>query len=205
MRCATCHGDLPKTIKPGPSRTYCSSACRQKAYYQRKKARRAAAPSIPDRLTALPQWVRADGKRPITTEGRSASSTNPRTWTTHAAVTAPGAAGDGFGVMCGRGVACIDIDGGLTDSGDLTTTARLILDACPGAWVERSVSGRGLHIFGSALERPGRAMTAPDGVGVEIYTRARFIRVTADTYRPGDLVPLDLDRVVAIARGAHVT
>lgn len=170
------------------------------------KTRRAAArPSVPDRLTALPQWTRAAGKRPITVNGKSASSTDPRTWSSYAAVTAPGAAGDGFGVMCGRGVACIDIDRGLRADGSLTNTARRILDACPGAWVERSVSGRGLHVFGAALERAGRKLTAPDGVGVEIYTRSRFIRVTADTYRPGDLVPLDLDAVASIARGAHAT
>lgn len=135
-------------------------------------------------LRALDRWTRADGKRPITLMGRAASSTRPGTWSTYQDVKAS-TAGDGIGVMLGDGLACIDLDHAIGDDGALSPLAVEVLALNPGAWVERSRSSRGLHVFGLLPEGPG--VKRP---GIEVYSRARFIRVTGDEYRAGRLVPL---------------
>lgn len=101
--------------------------------------------------------------------------------------------------MLGDGVVCIDLDNALVD-GKPSQAAQAVLAATTGAWAERSMSGTGLHIFGAGFERAGTKFTATDGTGIEVYTRARFIRMTGDTYRPGGLVVLDLDAAVSAAR-----
>lgn len=172
---------------------YCSNACRQRAYRRRKRESR-----IPERLTQLDRWTRADGKRPIQADGRPASTTRPETWASYKSIKAS-TAGTGLGIMLGEGVVCIDLDHALHD-GALTPTAQAILNACPRAWVEVSASGQGLHIFGAGFERAGLRRRTSDGTGVEIYTRERFILVTGQTFRPGGLPVIDLDAIAVIAR-----
>ncbi len=118
------------------------------------------------------RWVRAAGKRPITLGGRPASSTDPLTWSTFAAVRAS-QAGDGFGVMLGGGLGCYDLDH-VTDR-----EARAFLASVPEpiVYVERSTSGTGVHVFVAAEEGPGWRRG-----NVERYTRGRFIRVTLDAF-----------------------
>lgn len=47
------------------------------------------------------------------------------------------------------------------------------------------MSRRGLRVFGLLEEAPGRRLD-----GIEIYSRARFIALTGNVFRAGDLVPL---------------
>lgn len=101
--------------------------------------------------------------------------------------------------MLGDGVVCIDLDNALQD-GELTPTARAVLAATEGAWAEVSTSGTGIHIFGAGFERAGRRFVTADGTGVEIYSRSRFIRMTGKTYRPGELIVLDLDAAMTAAQ-----
>lgn len=126
-------------------------------------------------MTREARWVRADGKRPVRVDGRPASSTDACTWSSFRDVRT--GAGDGFGVMLGGGLACWDLDGCLVD-GVLSERARGVLAGVEPIWVERSVSGTGLHVFVEAPEGPGRR----DGGGVEFYSRARFILVTGDRF-----------------------
>lgn len=118
------------------------------------------------------RWVRADRKRPIRPDGRYASSTDPDTWSTFDDVQS--GAGDGFGVMLGGGLGCYDLDH-ITDA-----DARSFIASIPEhvLWIERSMSGSGVHVFVEASEGPGRRRG-----GVERYTRARFIRVTGVLFR----------------------
>jgi primase-polymerase (primpol)-like protein len=85
--------------------------------------------------------------------------------------------GDGFGVMLGDGLGCWDLDHCI--EGDVVNDAALAVlgSVETPLWVERSVSGTGLHVFVKADEAPGRKMP-----GVEFYSRARFIRVTGDGF-----------------------
>ncbi len=130
---------------------------------------------MPARLTAGRRWTRRSGKRPIRVDGRPASSTDPSTWATFAEVSE---SPTGFGVMLGGGLACWDLDHCL-DGDTLTPWASAVLGSIESPlWVERSMSGDGLHVFVEAPEGPGHR-----GGGVEFYSRARFIAVTGDAFR----------------------
>lgn len=121
--------------------------------------------------------MRARGKRPVTTAGRAASSTDPATWGSYDDVAAS-SAGDGLGVMLGGGLACWDLDHCLAD-GELTAEARAIVDAigAPILFVEVSVSGEGLHIFTAETES-----RSSQGAWGGHYTHSRFIRTTGERF-----------------------
>lgn len=130
-------------------------------------------------------------KVPLTVEGRAASSTDPATWSTYReAVRSSAGAGVGF-VLDGDGVVCVDLDHALDEEGQPLPWAQRILDLAPGCWVEVSVSGRGLHVWGRGQLRAGRRLVV-DGGSVEVYPDGRFIAVTGQTLgsspkRLGDL------------------
>ena len=105
-------------------------------------------------------------------DGRAASSTDSATWADYAAVK-----GEPNGIMLGDGLACWDLDHCL-DGDQLAPWAATILAGCEPIWVERSMSGDGLHIFVRAPEGPGTKRG-----GVEFYSRARFIAVTGNRFR----------------------
>ncbi|MEU3528834.1 hypothetical protein AB0E62_34135 [Streptomyces sp. NPDC038707] len=123
-------------------------------------------------------------------DGQPASSTAPRTWSSHrAAASSSAGAGLGF-VLNGDGIACVDLDHCLV-GGKLADWARRLVDMAPGCWVERSVSGDGLHIWGFGRLERGRRLSM-DGGSVELYADGRYIAVTGDTWgdtprRLGDL------------------
>ena len=171
MDCVEC-GERVELPARGRTGKYCSGACRQAAYRRR---RRDKARGVPSWLRAGVQWTRADGKRPVMPNGRAASSTDPATWGSYADV--QDGAGDGYGVMLGGGLACIDLDNCFVD-GELSPFAEGIIEMNAGAYVEVSLSGNGLHIFGEFPEVSG--VRRP---GFEFYSRARFIRVTGDVFR----------------------
>lgn len=114
-------------------------------------------------------WCCADGKRPVTPLGAPASSTDPGTWCSFAEVRVSGA----YGVMLGDGLGCYDLDH-VTDA-----EARRFMATIPEPilYCERSVSGEGVHVFVEAPEGPGWRRIV-DGVSVERYSLARFIRTT---------------------------
>lgn len=139
-------------------------------------------------MSSRPRWTRRDGKRPITTMGRSASSTNTSTWATLREVL-DSRAGDGIGFMLGGGIGCIDLDHCL-GGGRLSPLARSVLDALPATYVEVSPSGTGLHVFGLLPERAGRKVP-----GAEVYARARFMTVTGVPFEGSRPVLGDLSTV----------
>ena len=71
----------------------------------------------------------------------------------------------------GDGNWCIDLDQCFDQQGKLTPGAAAIVAMFPGAYVETSISGKGLHIFGRGTPPPHRTRAA----GLELYSRARFI------------------------------
>lgn len=86
-------------------------------------------------------------------------------------------AGDGFGIMLGDGLGCYDLDA-VTDRQAREFVATI---PEPVVYVERSSSGRGVHVFVEALEGSGwRRMI--DGVSVERYARSRFILMTGQGF-----------------------
>lgn len=142
---------------------------------QRCRQRRHRARALPAALTSRARWCARDGKRPVTVSGRAASSTDPSTWTGYEAV-----AGQPNGIMLGGGLACWDLDQVIDADGRLSLDAREVLDRVGSSaiWVERSMSGRGLHVFVR-----GEEGTALVGAHVSYYSRARFIAVSGDRWR----------------------
>lgn len=182
--CAWCDGDLPERRTGRPGR-FCSGKCRVAAHRASKLL-----PGVPVEMIGRARWVRRDGKRPITVDGRSASSTNQSTWSPLRAVLESGA-GDGFGFMLGSGIGCIDLDHCLTADGP-TDFASAVLAACPATYVEVSPSGTGLHVFGLLPEGSGRKVP-----GAEVYSRARFMTVTAEAFGGAPNTLGDLSQVAA--------
>lgn len=184
---------------------------------------------IPGEFQALDQWIlwrgadRIDKKTgeiiglekiPCTTQGKNASSTNPRTWTTFKrAITALPVAleeweaenpaayrGGGIGFVftpddpyCG-----IDLDHCLHADGTMEPWATMILGWCD-SYAERTPSGEGLHVLIKAA--------MPDGKGrkykkmVECYSRGRFFTMTGDHWASTPLGVNDrqeaLERILA--------
>ena len=170
LSCQQCSAHIE--IKHGRRPKFCSGKCRQRAHRERR--------SQIERLKSLSvgRWVRADGKRPVMVDGSAASSTNPATWASFAEVQKSNA-GDGFGVVLdGSGLGCFDFDN-CFDDGALKPAVREFIAgiAYPIVYVERSVSGNGLHVFVEAEKRRGFRRD-----GVEFYTWGRFIRTTLSTF-----------------------
>lgn len=167
MKCLNCGREVPQKTK-GPARKTCSDRCRKAwsrmrqdtpAYFHMVRARR---------------WARADGKRPVMPSGAPASSTNPDTWSTFDEVQS--GAGDGFGFMLGGGIGCYDIDNVFDDDVPKLWFAEVLREIRePVIFVERSVSGRGLHVFVELPEQRGSRRAVGDG-SVEKYSFGRFIR-----------------------------
>lgn len=174
MGCVECGERVPLPSR-GRTGKYCSGRCRQAAYRRRQRDK---ARGVPSWLREGERWTRAEGKLPVMPNGRVASSTDPATWGSYADCQA--GAGDGFGVMLGGGLACIDLDNCFMD-GELSPFAQRIVEMNAGAYVEVSMSGNGLHIFGEFSEVSGVRRS-----GFEFYSRARFIRVTGDVFRGMD-------------------
>lgn len=185
MLCEICSSPAPAGAR-GRKPRFCSGRCRVAAH--RRKG-------IPAELIALPRWIRHQAKRPITVNGFGASSTNERTWSTYANAKAS-KHGDGLGfVLNGDGIVCVDLDHCITD-GVLNPVAQAIVDALPGAYVEVSPSGTGLHIWGRAILPKGYRFEY-QGQAVEIYPSGRYLTMTANVFRAGSLAPLNLNNLIA--------
>lgn len=178
----------------GRPAVYCSAECRAAARRGRRAVvaeaeaiTRGAAELIPAELRERARWVRWDlfrgRKLPLqASSNRAASSTDPHTWTDYAAARTS-TVGRGLGFVLGAGIGCIDLDHCITERG-LSPLAERVLAENPSAWVERSQSGTGLHVWGLLPEAPGRRRK-----DIEVYSRARYIAL-GETYRPGGLAPL---------------
>ncbi|MFG3014291.1 bifunctional DNA primase/polymerase [Streptomyces cinerochromogenes] len=174
----------------------CSPACRK----ARSRAKAKAARSLPLELTTRDRWIRrASDKRPLTTTGRAASSTDARTWSTYKNA-AESVAGVGLGFVLSDvdDIICIDLDHCLNPlTGRLAPWAAAILRDAGATYVEVSPSGDGLHIWGRADVRQGRRIRRPDGTAVEIYGTGRYIAMTGRRHGDCPSILADLSAVVS--------
>ncbi|MEH0058795.1 hypothetical protein QDX25_07295 [Auritidibacter ignavus] len=134
------------------------------------------------------RWKFIDGKKvPHRLDGRFASSTNPETWTNFDEAFSSDF-GEGLGFALGDGIGCYDLDGCLTERGDLEPWAEQVLERIPEKifYMEISHSRRGIHVFVMAPESLGAVEAVGVHVGVERYTWGRYIAVTG---RKFDLPP----------------
>lgn len=138
---------------------------------------------MPVDLVQRDRWVlRDEAKVPLQTNGRPAKSTDPSTWCDYDTARAA-QVGVGVGFVLGGGIAAVDIDHCLDAEGRPDARARALLQRAPGAYVEISPGGDGLHIWGLAEEQAGRCTAE-----FEAYAVGRYVTVTGRVFRPGALV-----------------
>lgn len=145
---------------------------------------------IPEELRALPQWVCTDRRHKIPMQAKqmfAASCSDPATWcdfsTALAAVNAGRYDGLGF-VFADNGIVGIDIDNGYDGAGFLTPLALWTIRQC-GSFVEKSRSGRGVHIYvKGTLPFKGRNNRR----GMEIYRTGRYFIVTGQRLTKNGLI-----------------
>lgn len=164
---------------------FCSQKCG--TYFRRNRDRS----SIPVELTQCARWVRWDSrlvngrktKVPLTVAGKFASSTDPESWTDYeTAAAAQVGAGLGF-VLNGDGIACVDLDGVLTDR-QLDPRAAEYIDSLNPFYVEVSPSGFGVHAWVHEGSPGGRKVfTLPNGLKVEWYSDSRYLTVTGEEFK----------------------
>ncbi len=158
--------------------------------------------SLPDEMRNKPNWVvvrTRENKDTGTLEkflidvhtGKFAESDNPKTWTDFD--TACKYAKEHGGValayaLDGKdGIACIDLDKCISDDGKRSALAEEVLVKCGKTYIEHSLSGKGLHIFGRTKGADLRSFSK-DG-DMEYYQGGQFIAMTGDGagfYRLGD-------------------
>jgi primase-polymerase (primpol)-like protein len=144
---------------------------------------------VPIELRELPRWIRHSNKVPITTQGNSASSTNPLTWSDYQTAS-QSTAGDGLGfVLNGDGLICIDLDHCF--DGEPSAEAQALIDLLPPTYIEVSPSGTGLHLWGYAALDKGRRFDR-NGLSVEVYPNGRYLTVTGNALIRAPFQQIDL-------------
>jgi hypothetical protein len=131
------------------------------------------------KLVWLPDENKWD-KRPCSPRGEVSNAHNPNIhcdWET--SVSAAAALGEGYGVGFvfteADGFWFLDIDKCFVD-GQWSAVAQQLLSAFPGAAVEVSVSGTGLHVFGRGTVPAHGCRNIP--LALEFYTKGRFCALT---------------------------
>jgi hypothetical protein len=129
-----------------------------------------------------PQFVawRIDGGRKLPVSphtGRLASTTNPADWGTFEQAAALGL-GVGFVFTAADPFFFLDMDKCLQPNG-WSPLAQALLAALPGACVEVSQSGKGLHVIGVYSQLPPHR-NKDTAHGLELYTQERFIALTGN-------------------------
>lgn len=128
----------------------------------------------------LPQWCLAGAdKRPLAVDGRAASVTDPRTWSSFDAVAHVAAEKGlhvGYVLTANDPYTCIDLDVKDDTTQEQLERFQRIVGAFD-SYTERSRSGRGLHIWVEGKVGKGRRRD-----GVEVYSQERFIICTGDAY-----------------------
>ena len=162
------------------------------SFDEKEKALRAA---VPDEMKARPNWVVVKtwwnaekgkyNKRPIncnSDKGEYAESDNPETWTTFdnalKYLKEKGGTTVAYALDGKDNISCIDLDRCYDENGQPSALAKEVLSKCGKTYVEKSVSGNGLHIFGKTEGMDIRSFSK-DG-DLEFYQKEHFIAMTGD-------------------------
>lgn len=178
--CDRCAGPMP--LRARADARYCSNACRQAGYRERRRAEQERvageqAARIPAELTSRPRWVRYSSRKvPLRTDGRFAAVNDPSSWSDYAAAAAASCGeGVGFVLTAGDGIVVVDLDHAVED-GRVLPWAQAILDRLPATYMERGRSGSGLHLWFRGAVPHGRRVRRGE-VAVEVYSDRRYIIV----------------------------
>ena len=162
------------------------------SFDEKEKALRTA---VPDEMKARPNWVVVKtwwnaekgkyNKRPVncnSDKGEYAESDNPETWTTFdnalKYLKEKGGTTVAYALDGKDNISCIDLDHCYDENGQPSALTKEVLSKCGKTYVEKSVSGNGLHIFGKTNGMDIRTFSK-DG-DLEFYQKEHFIAMTGD-------------------------
>jgi hypothetical protein len=106
--------------------------------------------------------------------------------------------GVGYMMSADAGVIGIDLDHCISPDGTVSPWAQAIVDTFPGAYWERSISGRGLRGFCRGALPVGGCRSKVEGCSVELYADARFLVVTGQALDYVEVLPDLQDAVEAL-------
>lgn len=151
--------------------------------------------AVPDEMKKRPNWVVVKtwwnaekgkyNKRPVncnSDNGEYAESDNPETWTTFdnalKYLKEKGGSTIAYALDGKDNISCIDLDRCYDENGQPSALAKEVLSKSGKTYVEKSVSGNGLHIFGKTEGMDIRSFSK-DG-DLEFYQKDHFIAMTGD-------------------------
>ncbi len=160
--------------------------------------------SLPDEMKNKPNWVvvrtrenketgRLDKFLIDVHTGKFAESNEPETWTDFDAACKyakeHGGVALAYALDGTDGIACIDLDHCIGEDGKRSALADEVLAKCGKTYVEHSVSGRGIHVFGRTKGTDLRSFSK-DG-DMEYYQDRHFITMTGDGANCSELASFD--------------
>ena len=158
--------------------------------------------ALPDEMRNMANWVVVRTRENNDTgrlekflidvhTGKFAESDNPKTWTDFDSACKYAKEHGGVALayaLDGKdGIACIDLDKCIGEDGKRTPLAEEVLSKCGKTYIEHSLSGKGLHVFGKTKGADLRSFSK-DG-DMEYYQGGQFIAMTGDGtgfYQLGD-------------------
>ena len=167
--------------------------------------------NVPDEMKAKPNWVivrtkfnedkgRLDKFLIDIHTGKMAKSDDPATWATFDEAREyakyHGGVALAYALDGKDGIACIDLDDCFEGNGDMKPFTKDLYDKCDGMYCERSVSGKGLHLFGKTQGMDVRTFST-DGE-MEFYRGAHFIAMTGDDMGGTELKSFDEPHIKSV-------
>lgn len=160
--------------------------------------------NVPEEMENRPNWVIVRTRENEETgrlekflidvhTGKFAESDNPETWTDFD--TACEYAKENGGVALAYAldgkdnICCIDLDHCYDEQGNPSELVADLIDKTRGSFAEKSVSGKGVHIFGKTKGMDVRAFSK-DGKS-EFYQKSHFITMTGDVMLKAELKDFD--------------
>ena len=132
--------------------------------------------------------------------GKFAESDNPKTWTDFDSACKyakeHGGVALAYALDGTDGIACIDLDKCIGEDGKRTPLAEEVLSKCGRTYIEHSLSGKGLHIFGRTKGADLRSFSK-DG-DMEYYQGGQFIAMTGDNIGGKELADFDTPEMKAL-------
>lgn len=176
----------------------------EEAVKQFEKVEQQLRRNVPEEMLNKPNWVAVRTRKKDDTgrldkflinphTGEFAQSDNPETWADFD--TACRYAKENGGVCLAYAldgkdnIACIDLDDCMGENGDFSPLAVKAFKACEGSYAEKSVSGKGLHIFGKTKGSDLRSCSKEKDM--EYYQDGHFIAMTGDYYGSSQLKDFD--------------
>ena len=180
----------------------------EEAKKQFERVERNLRENAPKEMLARPNWVVVKTKENENTHrldkflidvqtGKFAKINDPETWTDFN--TACEYAKENGGVALAYAldgndkIACIDLDGCIDEDGTHSELAQDLLNKCEATYIERSVSGKGLHFFGKTDGTDVRAFSKEGDL--EFYQGGHFMTMTGDAVDASPLMNFDRSEV----------